>query len=76
MPDSSSGKLKADEAELKSELIQIISSKFHKLKLDLVTEIKSYSVRGGKKGEETKSGTQCKCFETSGADNNIRALKI
>ena len=73
MSDSRSGKSKADEAELKSELIQIINSKFHKLKLDLITEIKSYSVRGGKKCEEAKSGIRCKCFETSGADNNIRA---
>ena len=41
MPDTRSGKSKADEGEQNSELIQIIISKFNELKQDLITEIKS-----------------------------------
>ena len=41
MPDTRSGKSKADEGEQNSELIQIITSKFNELKQDLITEIKS-----------------------------------
>ena len=40
MPDTRSGKSKADEGEQNSELIQIITSKFNELKQDLITEIK------------------------------------
>ena len=40
MPDTRSGKSKADEREQNSELIQIITSKFNELKQDLITEIK------------------------------------
>ena len=40
MPDTRSGKFKADEGEQNSELIQIITSKFNELKQDLITEIK------------------------------------
>ena len=40
MPDTRSGKSKADEGEQNSELIQIITSKFNDLKQDLITEIK------------------------------------
>ena len=40
MPDTRSGKSKADEGEQNSELIQIIISKFNELKQDLITEIK------------------------------------
>ena len=41
MPDTRSGKSKADEGEQNSELIQVITSKFNELKQDLITEIKS-----------------------------------
>ena len=41
MPDTKSGKSKADAGEQNSELIQIITSKFNELKQDLITEIKS-----------------------------------
>ena len=40
MPDTRSGKSKADEREQNAELIQIITSKFNELKQDLITEIK------------------------------------
>ena len=40
MPDTRSGKSKADEGEQNSELIHIITSKFNELKQDLITEIK------------------------------------
>ena len=40
MPDTRSGKSKANEREQNSELIQIITSKFNELKQDLITEIK------------------------------------
>ena len=36
-----SGKSKADEGEQNSELIQIITSKFNRLKQDLISEIES-----------------------------------
>ena len=41
MPDTRSGKSKADEGEKNSELIQVITSKFNELEQDLITEIKS-----------------------------------
>ena len=41
MPDTRSGKFKADEDEQNSELIQVITSKFNELKQDLIAEIKS-----------------------------------
>ena len=41
MPDPRSGKSKADEGEQNSELIQIITSKFNRLKQDLISEIES-----------------------------------
>ena len=41
MPDTRSGKSKADEGQQNSELIQVINSKFNELKQDLITEIKS-----------------------------------
>ena len=41
MPDTRSAKSKADEGDQKSELIQMITSKFNELKQDLITEIKS-----------------------------------
>ena len=41
MPDTRSGKSKADEGEQNSQLIQVITSKFNELKQDLITEIKS-----------------------------------
>ena len=41
MPDTRSGKSKADEGEQNSELIQIITSKFNRLKQDLISEIES-----------------------------------
>ena len=41
MPDTRSGKSKADEGEQNSELKQVITSKFNELKQDLITEIKS-----------------------------------
>ena len=41
MPDTRSGKSKADEGEQNSELIQIITSKFNWLKQDLISEIES-----------------------------------
>ena len=41
MPDTRSGKSKADEGEQNFELIQVIISKFNELKQDLITEIKS-----------------------------------
>ena len=50
MPDTRSGKSKADEREQNSELIQIITSKFNELKQDLIT------VRSGKSCEEAKRG--------------------
>ena len=40
MPDTRSGKSKANEGGQNSELIQIITSKFNELKQDLITEIK------------------------------------
>ena len=40
MPDTRSGKSKADEGERNSEFFQIITSKFNELKQDLITEIK------------------------------------
>ena len=40
MPDTRSGKSKADEAEQNSELIQVITLKFNELKQDMITEIK------------------------------------
>ena len=41
MPDTRSGKSKADEGEQNSELIQITTSKFNWLKQDLISEIES-----------------------------------
>ena len=41
MPDTRSGKSKADEGEQNSQLIQVITSKFNELKQDLITEIKT-----------------------------------
>ena len=42
MPDTRSGKSKADEGEQNSGLIQVITSKFNELKQDLITEMKSF----------------------------------
>ena len=41
MPDTRSGKSRADEGEQNSELILIITSKFNWLKQDLISEIES-----------------------------------
>ena len=41
MFDSRSGKSEVDKSEQNSEIIQIINSKFHELKQDLITKIKS-----------------------------------